>query len=198
MPVPGPTMIIGASAVCRRAEVRRLLHEDRHVGLVAVIGEERRAHPGAVLARVVVAHRGDGQLHLAGVDLGAGGDRVQPRLQAFEDAQPLLGVGVDRDFAEHVDGLPAPQPLLRARSCSPGAAASPARGRWVRSCDEPQQLGGDLGDLELAAQRLAQRHLRRGPATSTACSASSPVTSSHSSTTATLLVGRTPSASPAW
>ena len=64
-PVPGPTMIIGVSPDMRRPEVRRLLHEHRHVDVACAVGEKGRRHALAMTPAIVVPDRRDRQMDFA-------------------------------------------------------------------------------------------------------------------------------------
>ena len=64
-------------------------HRDGRVGVCAV-GKEGRANAFAGATVAFVAHGGNGEMHLARMRLGAGGNGVEPRLELGEQANKFL------------------------------------------------------------------------------------------------------------
>ncbi|MNC07519.1 hypothetical protein D3C75_550720 [compost metagenome] len=94
-------------------------------------------------------------MHLLRVRQRAGADRVQARLQRLEQLQPagqrqLLGEG-----AQHIDQLPAPQPILQLGLAFRLQQALQVR-RIAGKC--LQLLRSDLGNFQVCLQGFGQWH----------------------------------------
>ena len=143
-----------------RAEVLVVMHEYRHraAGRHAV-GEERRAHALARAAQRIVAHHAHAEMHLAGVRLRAGGNRVEPRLELAQQRDELHRRELRRRVrVEQVNDFAAPDefPQVAARAGRDVFQQLRVAGLF-RQCLE-QRLR-DAGDFVVMHQRLAQRRL---------------------------------------
>ena len=141
----------GHPVVLGQAEVLRWLGKYPHLQRRCPVREEARTDALAL----AMAHDGHGQVHLAGMSPGAGADRVQARLQGFEQRQPVAqrqGLGV---FAQHVGQLAAPQPFLefvlalwQQQALQVGSVLA----------EGFELLAADLGDVQVPLQRGSQGH----------------------------------------
>ncbi len=118
-------------------------------GVLQAVGKKGGGHALAI----TVAHRRDGEVHLASMGQGAGGDGVEARLQALEAAEQLAGVVAGGKAGQHIGQLPAPEPALEfVAVAQQGAAIVTAAALG----DQRQGLGVGAGDLVVLAQGLTQ------------------------------------------
>ncbi|MNO79850.1 hypothetical protein D3C76_710340 [compost metagenome] len=127
-------------------EVLVALHEYRHLATAGAVGDEG----GGDALALAVAHGGHGQVDLALMRLGTGGDGVQARLQALEAGEQFLGVAVDGAGLQYIRQLAVPQPVLQF-----GLAFAEQSAQFLVATafgDQVERFGAGAGDFEMAGQ----------------------------------------------